>query len=145
MGPDVTKIHLGVTDIPYATKGHSITTGAVAQILEDRYGLFSAFVAMHEKVIQHDIENALRGSLENMIVRGAPSKVPLATALSDIEELFRDAISMQSYDFKLPGVPTQAALRGVNRRMKRPYVRRGPRPSFRDTGTLMNSFRAWVD
>jgi len=42
-----------------------------------------------------------------------------------------------------PGVPTRAALMGVNSRLKK---RRGKRrPSFRDTGLYQASFMAWVD
>jgi hypothetical protein len=145
LGAELTAIHIGVTDLPYARRG-GVTTGDVAGWLEERYGLFSAFVAMHEKVIQHDIENSLKGAVETMIMRGAgPKRAPLATALTDIEDLFKDSISMQSYDFKIPGVPTLAALKGINHRMKHPYAKRNPRPSFRDTGTFQSSIRAWTD
>lgn len=68
-----------------------------------------------------------------------------AQAAGDIEDRFKQAISMREFDGRIPGVPTQASLRGVNHRMKRPYVKRGPRPSFRDTGTFSSSIRSWVD
>jgi len=44
----------------------------------------------------------------------------------------------------IPGVPTKAALRGVNHRLKHPYRRRGARPSFVDTSLYMSSFKAWA-
>jgi hypothetical protein len=138
-------LHLGVFDQPYAKAG-STTTGDVAQILEAKYGLFSAFVEMHEKVINHVIEQSLQGAIETMLAGGptGPER-GFEAATTELEELFRDAIDMQSYDGKLPGVPTGAALRGVRHSYKRPYVKRDPRPSFFDTGLLSSSFHAWVD
>jgi hypothetical protein len=142
-----TTMHLGVLEQPYGRAG-SKTTFDVAEILEAKYRLFSVFVSMHEPVIQHEIDNALRGAIETAMM-GGPVPVNAASALSGassgIEELFRDAIDMQSYDGKIPGVPTGAALRGVRHSFKRAYVRRDPRPSFFDTGLLSASFRAWAD
>lgn len=141
-----TTLHLGVTDLPYGKKG-SKSTGDVAEILEARYGLVEKFVDMHAAVIQHDIENSLQGALETLAM-GGPAAGParaLATAASAIEDTFKQSLTMQSYDGKIGGVPTGAALRGVNHRMKRPYVRRSPRPSFIDTGLFQSSFRVWAD
>jgi hypothetical protein len=138
-------LHLGVVDEPYAKGGK--TTGDVANILEEKYGLFSAFVEMHAPVIQHVVENSLQGSIETMLMGGGGSAGAsyLSTATTELEELFREAIDMQSYDFKLPGTPTKAALRGVKHAYAKPYARRDPRPSFFDTGLLSSSFKAWVD
>lgn len=161
-------LSLGVTDIPYAWgqkagggisaakamsaarkgtgTGGGKTTGDVAEILEAKYGLFSKFVEMHAPVIQHEIENSLRGHLESVLM-GKPigdTATAFAAATAGIEELFRDALTMQSYDFRIPGVPTQAALSGVSHRFKHPYAARGPRPSFIDTGLLVSSFRSWT-
>lgn len=154
----MTTLHLGVVDIPYGKKGAK-TTGDVAAILEAKYGLFTAFVEMHSKVIQFNIEQSLKGHVENMMM-GAPIKsaagAAFAQGMADIEFDFRDAIDKQSYDGKLPGVPTQAALMGIRHSLKSARARRqafvrggktvgGPRPSFFDTGLLSASFRAWVD
>jgi hypothetical protein len=138
-------LHLGVNEMPYAKGGK--TTYEVALILEARYGLFQAFVDMHAPVIQHVVENSLHGAIETMLMGGgtANAAAGLATATSEIEDLFREAIDMQSYDHKLPGVPTGAALRGVKHSMLKPNAKRDPRPSFFDTGLLSSSFHAWVD
>lgn len=138
----MTTLHLGVLDMPYARAG-SKTTFDVAQILETRYGLMQAFLDMHAPVIAYEVENSLRGAIETVMMGGRGQ--PFASATEQIEVLFREALSMQSYDFRVPGVPTQAALAGVRHRFKRAYVRRDPRPSFIDTGLYQRSFRAWVD
>jgi len=143
----MTVLHLGVVDMPYAGKG-STTTGDVAEILEAKYALFQVFWDIHQAVIQHDIENSLGGALETMIQNpGGTHSVAraLASATSDIETLFRDAIDKQTYDHRIRGVPTQAALNGVKHSLKHPYAKRGPRPSFYDTGLLASSMRAWVE
>ena len=138
-------LHLGVNDMPYARGGK--TTGDVADLLEERYGIMSAFVAMHEPVLNHVIENSLQGGIETALMGGGGGSAAsyLATATSEIEDLFKEALTMQSYDGKLPGVPTGAALAGVNHRFKHPYAKRDPRPSFIDTGLYQSSFRCWVD
>lgn len=144
----MTTLHLGVLDIPYGKAG-SKTTHDVAMILEAKYGLFSQFVAMHEAVIAHNIANGLEGYLESALM-GAPieKNAAFAAGMSDIETDFRDAIDNQVYDFKIPGVPTAAAIAGVRHSLKRPYAggrARGPRASFFDTGLLSSSMRAWID
>ena len=154
----MTTLHLGVLDIPYGKQG-STTTHKVASIIEAKYGLFSMFVQMHEAVISHDIENALRGYMETLIMRPNAQhdrSKAFAPAMSDIEHEFRDAIDKQVYDYAMRGVPTQAAQEGIRHSLKNPRSRRhakriggktvgGPRPSFFDTGLMSSSFRAWVD
>ncbi len=163
-------LHLGVTDIPYAwgakasggisaakaqkaaksktpppSSGAGKTTGEVAEILEQKYGLFTKFVEIHRPVIEYEVSNSLEGAMETILTGHMPSD-PLATAKSGIEELFKDALTMQSYDYKIPGVPTGAAQRGVRHSFKRSYLSsRGPRPSFVDTGLFRDSFRCWTD
>ncbi|HEY4152141.1 MAG TPA: hypothetical protein VGM38_02355 [Pseudolysinimonas sp.] len=144
------------------TYGHAgaKTTGDVAEILQAKYGLFSVFAEMHGPVIAHEVENSLQGALETMFMQRRPNLDRIRanafnSATGGIEELFRDAIDMQSYDWKIRGVPTQAALNGVRHSWKRPRKRGGPRrskvqygdprASFFDTGLLSSSFRAWVD
>jgi hypothetical protein len=152
-------LHLGVVDQPYGQAGAK-TTGEVAEILEGKYALFSVFVNMHAPVIAHEIENSLQGAMETMFGQRRPNIDRIRAnafnaATAGIEELFRDAIDMQSYDGKIKGVPTGAALKGVRhswaKKGKGKGIRRGkvqygaPRASFFDTGLLSSSFRAWVD
>lgn len=135
-------LHLGVIDLPYGRRGGK-STGDVAEILEGKYKLFSAFVEMHQPVIEHVIENSLQGHIET-IMMGGGSTDPFNTAASELETLFKDSLTMQSYDHRLAGVPTAAAMRGVSHRKKHPYARsNSPRPSFIDTGLLQSSFKAW--
>jgi len=154
----VTTLHLGELDQPYAYDNNGQTTGDVAEALEQRYGLFSAFVNMNEDAISQQVENSLEGAFETMFMTGQFSRLgAFNTATSGIEDLFRTAIDMRAYDGRLKGVPTRAAQMGVRHSKKNPFGRwrgRGknkhfepwpPRASFFDTGLLSSSFRAWVD
>lgn len=137
-------LHLGVMDVPYGKAHGSKSTGDVAEILEGKYALFSKFVEMHAPVIEHVIANSLHGTIETALM-GGPTGSAFATATSEIEELFKDALTMQSYDHRIPGVPTGAAQRGVSHRKKHPYASTNPpRPSFIDTGLFQQSFKAWT-
>ena len=166
----MTTLHLGVTDIPYSWgqkqaggissakamhaakkgtgSGGGTSTGDVAEILQKKYGLFTAFMDIHQKVIEWEIENSLRGAFETAIIRKIPGGMlnAYATATSGIEELFKDALTMQTYDHRIKGVPTGAALAGIRHSFKNPRqgAAKGPRPSFIDTGLFRASFRAWV-
>lgn len=141
-------LHLGVIDQPYRSaskKASAMTTGDVAQILEEKYGLFSGFYRVHEADIAKAVENSLAGALDSLI----SGKVidPWDGATKEIQTAFKDFISSrEAENIGLPGTPTKAALRGVNHRYKHPYRKSNPRrPSFRDTGTMAGSFFAWVD
>ena len=76
------------------------------------------------------------GNVETNIAAGAESK---------IENMFKKAISGKEFDSLIPGVPTEAAKRGVNHRLAHPYAKRGPRPSFLDTSLYSSSFKSWVE
>lgn len=155
----MTTLHLGVVEQPYGQAGAK-TTGDIAEILESKYGLFTAFVDIHQPVIEHELENSLAGAIETMFGQRRPDfdrvrANAFNSGMAAIEDMFRSAIDMQVYNGRLPGVPTQAALKGVRHSWKRPYKRRGgrrskvqpgtPRASFFDTGLFSSSFRAWVD
>jgi hypothetical protein len=142
-------LHLGVLVQPYRASGKkvsAITTGDVAQILEDKYGVMAAFYRVREKDIGNAIENSLQGAMESMMMGGRAID-PWGAATQGIQRSFRYFISSsESERVGIPGTPTKAALRGVNHRLKHPYAKRNKRrPSFRDTYLYMNSFRAWVD
>ena len=129
----------------HAFKVASITTAEVATILEAKYHLFTVFYELNQGRIADMFADAAAGALENVLL-GAPSSLSLtADAEQEIEKRFKQAISAREYDKIIPGVPTQAALKGVNHRLKRPYAKDNPeRPSFRDTGLLQASFKAWT-
>lgn len=138
-------LHLGVVDLPYEYGKEARTTGDVAEILEAKYGVMETFYERHEEEITQAIENGLAGSLES-ILSGAPIRNDLfASSEAKIEQSFRKFLDTKEMDGLAPGVPTQAATRGVNHRLKRPYRRRSSRPSFIDTGLYESSFKAWID
>lgn len=137
-------LHLGVIDIPYAHDQHGTTTGDVAGYLERRYHVIDRFVSLQYDGIADALADSFAGSMEN-IMMGAPADVNVfGTAEGDVKEMFNRYIEDEEIvQTAAPGVPTKAALMGVNHRMKRA---RGPRrPSFRDTGLYVNSFTVWVE
>lgn len=143
----MTTLHLGVNDVPYPHNSKGKTTGDVAEILEAKYHLMATFAQIFDRQIRAAATKSIQGAVSTMIMRGTGStkRHPLAGATSEIEHLFKQAISQQAFDGKISGVPTAAALRGVSHRFKHPYAKRPARPSFRDTGLYQSSFRAWVD
>lgn len=148
----MTTLHLGVVDVPYQTGKNGKTTGEVADILETRYGIMQAFWRSHG---QEYVDDLVMGSVEAMeaALTGRAQRVDVRTTLSKMQGDFRKFISSREIEraardigpLRFP-VPTQAALRGVSHRRRHPYAKGNPRrPSFRDTGLYMASFRAWID
>jgi hypothetical protein len=142
---DMPVLHLGVIDQPYQTGRES--TGDVAEILEGKYGVMDHFVKKHEQDIANDLENSLKGALENVLLGGPPSSDPFAAATSAIDNRFKKFLSSKEMDsLGVAGVPTQASLAGTSKRFKQKQKKdRGPRPSFIDTGLYQASFKSWVD
>lgn len=141
-------LHLGVLDIAYRVRSKkisSITTGDVAQILEDKYGIFAAYWRVHGNDGAKAIEQSLEGAMEALLMGRAVD--PWGSAMQKIQSGFRDFISSREVErVGIPGTPTAAALAGVNHRLAHPYRKSNPRrPSFRDTGLYMASARMWVD
>jgi hypothetical protein len=152
----LTTLHLGVNDVPYgftADRGRSktgrqraSTTGDVAEILEDKYHVMQVFFALHEGDVVAAMGESLQGSLESLLM-GRPQGVsPPAAGEAEVQALFQRFLSDGEMErLGIPGVPTGAALKGVNHRRKHPYAKSNPsRPSFVDTGLFQSSFRAWV-
>lgn len=135
------KLHLGVLDVPYADKD-SQTTGDVAEIIEAKYGVLGAFAEHYESQIADILAESVAGTIESAIA--GVDLNPFAAAMSQIEDKMKQFIVTQEAEqVGLPGVPTQAALQGVNHRFK---FNQGPRrPSFLDTTLMVASYRAWVD
>lgn len=160
-------MHLGVVDIPYvdnepktarrarvkagksAPKPKSVNvgvdlTGDVAEILEGKYHIMEHFYEMHGKEIGDLVAGSLAGHLETMLM-GGPQEASFASAEAGIDQMFRDFLSNKELDqLGYPGIPTKAAIDGVNPRFK---GGKGPknRPSFVATGLYQSSFKTWVD
>lgn len=139
----MTKLRLGVNDVPYADDGK--TTGDVAEILEAKYGVMETFAEIHGQEIADDLAAAAAGALGDLL-KGAPVSHPFAEAENKIAKRFRDCLNSRELDGKIAGVPTAASLAGVNHRLKRPYRKSNPvRPSFIDTGLYQASMAAKVE
>lgn len=139
------KLHLGVVEVPYAGQGGQ-TTGDVAEILEDKYGVMATFFALRGNEIAGALEEGLKAQIENVVLGAPISPAPFRGACDDIEALFRGMLDARAFDGVIPGVPTEAALKGVDHRKKRPYLKANPaRPSFRDTGLYQANFAVWVE
>lgn len=155
------KILFGVIDLPYAdssysemgvrkpkgeTKDRGISTGDVAEILENEYHIMEVFFELHGDFVADKLTDAMEGALENAAL-GAPVTLdPGAEAAEEIQQRFRQFIENKEMEgMGIPGVPTQAALQGHSKRFKNPYKRRKPRPSFRDTGLYVGAFRMWTE
>lgn len=157
MGP-VVKLIFGVLDLPYADadsygkrkpkhvpKG-AVTTGDVATILEEQYGIFDVFWEKHGDQIGADLLESIEGSLETALMGGPVSGDPFASASAKAEQMFKDFLSTQEVErVGLLGVPTRAALEGHSKRRKRPYAKGKRRPSFIDTGLYQSSAKVWVE
>lgn len=165
-------IHLGVVDVPYAThvpenqrrvvhrttRGGVVsvatappsgaeTTGDVAQILEDEYHVMEVFYEdVGEALIAKALEHSVIGAIQDMAL-GKPTNLidPFAKATTEIEAAFKVFLEQQEMDGVVGGVPTKAALKGVNHRLKHPYAKGNPeRPSFIDSGTYESHFKVEV-
>ena len=153
MGTHLMILNLGVVDQPYRANGSrkpstrilGITTGQVAKILEDRYGIMEAYYERHGREIAKSFSNSLSGGIESLL---AGHRVdPFGKAMQEIRQGFRDFIMKQEIEsMGLRGVQTKAALKGINHRLRHPYRKSNPRrPSFVDTGLYVASFRAWME
>lgn len=138
-------IHLGVVDVPYAG---GKTTGDVAQILEDKYHIMEVFYeSLGRDVVQKAIDNSIDKALINLVM-GKPTNLSdgFASFTTEMDQAFKHFLSQQEMDGVVGGVPTQAALNGVNHRLKHPYAKSNPeRPSFIDTGTYESHYTTWVE
>lgn len=142
----MTTLHLGVIDVPYQRGRNAKTTGDVAEILEKKYHVMAAFWKRHGRDYIDDLVMGSVQAMENAIT-GRSQRLDTRSVLSEMGHGFRQFISTREVESAgIKGVPTQAALRGVSHRRRHPYAKRNARrPSFRDTGLYMASFRAWMD
>lgn len=163
-------LNLGMIDVPYAneataekvpqakkgkknkpvkpkTSAGTQTTGDVAEILEAKYGVMEAFVTWRMPDIAKTLENSIAGELETLLMGGVSTGNPFKSAESEITQMFKQFIGSGEVEHSgLLGVPTQAALNGVNHRLKHPYAKANlRRESFIDTGGYQSHFIAWID
>ncbi len=143
----------GCVDIPYATppsatgkatKAVTTTTGEVAGWLENKYHVMEHYYEAREKQITEALADSMAGALETLLAGGpADAPAPFAEAESFIQNDFQQFMALDTLaTLGYPGVPTKAALEGVNTRLKK---RKGaPRPSLIDTGLYVNSFKCWT-
>lgn len=137
-------LHLGVMDIAYSGGEGATTTGTVAEILEARYHVMEIFAIEYEDRIANYLAQAMGDQIQD-IVSGAPvPRNPFMDAEQKIFQDFQTFIETEEIAKISPDAPTKAALQGRSKRRKN--QQQGPRRvSFRDTGTYMAAFRAWVD
>jgi hypothetical protein len=166
------KLHLGFEDHSYETRfsesspltkstkakrlrtptrthlayGEGKTTREVAEELEAKYKIVETFWEMEEDNLVEILEDAFADDVENVMEMSTRMKRGISSKETDkIEAKFRQNLSSRRYDGIISGVPTLAAQRGVSHLRQHPYAKRGPRPSFIDTGMYQRSFRAWVE
>lgn len=159
-------LHLGVVDFPYKAKSEggrkpkrkkakgkrkppapSLTTGDVAEILEDKYHVLEIFYNMKKGKIAGALEGSIKGALESLMMGAPPSHDPFGSGTSKITEMMKKFLADREMErIGYPGVPTKAALKGVNHRKLHPYAKSNPRrPSFIDTTQYQSSLKAWMD
>lgn len=142
----MTVLHLGVMVQPYELYGRGKTTGDVAEILENKYGIMRVFWRNHGQQIANALTKAMSDSLPDMMSGTRITARIFDGTMSQVASQFKLYLSTGEVERSgIPGVPTQAALRGVSHRRKHPYRKRAPRRSFIDSGLYEASFEAWID
>ena len=71
------KLKLGVIDVP---EPNGNTSYGVGTILEKKYTLFSSYVEMHHKDIEHELCEAIVGAFETFQATGHVAKKPFDAA-----------------------------------------------------------------
>lgn len=162
-------LHLGMIDVPYAnraqaekvpqakrgkankpikpkTQSGTQTTGDVAEILEAKYGIMDTFAYAQLPDIAKALEESIAGSLETLMMGGQSDPNPFKSAESAVTAMFKNFLATGAIEHMgIEGVPTQAAMKGVNHRLKHPYAKSNPRrESFVDTGGYSAHFIAWI-
>ena len=139
---------MGVWDVQYSTGGKS--TGDVAEILEDKYGVFQHFWEVHGPAVLESIAEVQSAALETMMASEDPAvgqeelRIGYLGVEEEVKVLFDKFITMKEMDGMAEGVPTQASLDGVSHRFKKKKGAPG-RPSFLDTGLLLSSMMAKIE
>jgi hypothetical protein len=151
-------LHLGVVDIPYtanppspgkgrrkkAKSASNVTTGDVAEFLENKYHVMETFFEINQQKIADQLTDSMSKSLDSLLMGSPPGSDLFGSATTKIYDEFQQFIDLKVMDtLGYPGVPTKASIKGVRSRFKK---RLDPgRPSFQDSGVYENNFAAWVD
>jgi hypothetical protein len=153
----MTKLVMGIVNMPYAdakkgkkgsNSGGGTTTLEVAKILESKYHIMQHFWDIHGQEIADDLAKGYRDALKSRMMGGTPAGFdPSGTAMSKTATRFNKFIDNREMEkLGIAGVPTKAALRGVNHRLAHPYANKNKRrPSFDDTGLYKSNFRTWLE
>lgn len=134
------KLHLGVNDV---LEPNGFPTFDLATLLEEKYGLFSAYAERHGQDIADELAQSVSDAI-TLVAAGRTKGNPFRDGEEAITAGFKRFLDSREIEtMGIPGVPTAAALMGKSARRKRT---RGPRrPSFIDSGTLRINFRSWVE
>lgn len=136
------KLVLGVIDYPYVDEG-GVTTGDVADYIERRYGLLQAFIREKGDKVSDAVAKRITGDLDRIYNGQAPTDLTTAK-FDDIAAMMRDFVTTgEAERCGIPGTPTGAAKRRRSLRFKKKKSG-GPRPSFDDTGAMVDSYAAWI-
>jgi hypothetical protein len=151
-------LHLGVIDLPYQQlpskrrkrSTATVTTGDVAEFLENRYHIMEVFFHIHEADIASDVDNSAEGAIESILMGAPVSANPFASAASSIESRMKQFVATGEMDrLGYPGVPTQAAKDRASGKRRSPRFKRrrptGAAVSFVATGLYNASETAWID
>jgi len=127
--------------------GRAITTGEVADILEKKYGVMEVFFEAHEDEISEALTDSVDKAIETLKLGDGAVVLNFKTAEAKIEAMFKQFLESEEIEqMGIEGVPTKAAIRGISHRKAHPYKKGNDRrPSFIDTGTYQQNFKAWVD
>lgn len=153
------KLTLGELDVAYATpsgesgtvKATITTTGRVAEILEERYGVMQTFFERRKEKIAEFLGDSVADAIADVLSGRQTRTSPTYGAEQRIEAEFRsflDANEMDAISVALAGPEisnphiSAAAARGDNSRKK--SMKSNARPAFIDTGLYRQSFRAEV-
>ena len=150
------KLKLGVIEVP---EPGGLSSYDLGKILEEKYTLFSSYVEMHHAKIESELCEALVGAFETFQATGHIAKQPLDSAGQQLTKDLKQFIYKEELAGKVGGVPTQAALEGINTRtlsgktprkvkagQKFKRVKTGVRrTSFIDTGIFEASTKVWIE
>lgn len=127
------------------TESGTQTTGDVATWLENKYGVYQAFVDDQKDAINEALRDSVEASVETYLTSGQQPQDPFAAANSTIDALFKAWLASGAIEkLGIAGVPTQASIERRSLRFKNKQSK-GPRPSFINTGLYEANFHSWTE